>query len=92
MERNIEKCCSQNIILEVFYHLVLSENLFFSLSLEPDSLYMSPFLCRECLLNGPPTRDESSEEGCGTVTGLGCQEDLGAEGAAHGDGDECGWQ
>ncbi|RMC13041.1 hypothetical protein DUI87_10571 [Hirundo rustica rustica] len=50
----------------------------FSLSLESDSLYMSPFLYGECLLNKPPARDESSGEsmqGCGAVVGLGCQEE-----------------
>lgn len=31
-----------------------------SLSLEPDSLYISPFLYRECLFNRPPARRESS--------------------------------
>lgn len=31
VERNIEKCFSQNIILEGFYHLVLSEHCFLSL-------------------------------------------------------------
>lgn len=60
VERNIEKCFSQNIILEGFYHLVLSEHLFLSLSWA-----WQPFLYGECLLHRPPARDESSGEGCG---------------------------
>ncbi|KAF2974303.1 hypothetical protein EK904_009863 [Melospiza melodia maxima] len=39
----------------------------FSLSLVPDSLSMPPFLHRECLVNGPPARHESSGRKCARV-------------------------
>lgn len=67
VERNIEKCFSQNITLEMFLSLRAFRAPLLSLSLEPDSLYMPPFLHRECLVNGPPARHESSGRKCARV-------------------------